>query len=58
MKKTPITTENFAQDLFNAQESVRKFKFAFPGTPEKSIKAYKAAKKKVAQLLTHKSNQK
>ncbi len=40
------------KELFSAGEAIRKFKFAFAGTPDKNLKAYRAAKKTVAQTLT------
>lgn len=49
MKRTKVTDN---KELFDASEVVRKFKFAFPGTPEKNIKEYRLARKKVASLLT------
>lgn len=54
MKRTKIDNK----ELFEASETVRKFKFAFPGTPEKNIKEYRKAKKKVASLLTEVNNKK
>lgn len=52
MKKEKVTLDNFTQDLYDAREIVRKFNFAFNGTPEKDVKNFRAAKKKIAQLLT------
>ncbi len=49
MKRTKVIDN---KELFEASEVVRKFNFAFPGTPEKNMKEYRLAKKKVASLLT------
>ncbi len=49
MKRTKIVDNT---ELFSSGEMIRKFKFAFPGTPEKNLKGYRLAKKKVAQVLT------
>jgi ribosomal protein L29 len=46
------------KELFEAGEVIRKFKFAFAGTPEKNIKEYRKAKKKVASLLTELNSKK
>jgi hypothetical protein len=56
MKKETLKTDNIANDIYTSKETIRKFKFAFPGTPEKNVKDYRKAKKMVARLLTHKNN--
>jgi hypothetical protein len=53
--KLVISHTDDSKALFEAREVVRKFKFAFPGTPEKNQKNYRAAKKTVAQLLAKNS---
>lgn len=47
-----MTQEEIKDTLKTAQESVRSFKYAFPGTPTRNLKEYRSAKKMVAQLLT------
>jgi hypothetical protein len=52
MKRNKINTSTEqGTELFQASEIIRKFKFAFAGTPDKNLKGYRVAKKKVAQLL-------
>lgn len=57
MKREKIVTADSDTNtaLYNAGEVIRKFKFALAGTPEKNLKAYRAAKKTVAQLLGNSS---
>lgn len=47
-----MTQEEIKEALKDAQESVRAFKYAFPGSPARNLKEYRSAKKMVAQLLT------
>lgn len=55
MKKDLIKTDSIENDIYTAQEVIRKFKFALPGTPEKNLKEYRKAKKMVAVLFAHKN---
>ena len=47
-----MTTEEMKKALSQAQEAVRAFHFAFPGSKDKNVQNYRKAKKTVAELLT------
>lgn len=57
-KAEKIETADMEAKINEAREVVRKFKAAFPGSSERDMKAYRAAKKLIAQYLTLANQQK
>jgi ribosomal protein L29 len=53
-----VTTQDLTKELADLSNKNREFRFAFVGSRVKNVKEGRAAKKRVAQILTELKNRK